>query len=98
MELLERRDFRGGWQPDCDAAGAPVTGLLRFDNLVLDQGIPTLRLGSSKLATYSDLDIHSLFTAVLAGTKYRLVGAGNTVYSNGSSIATSMAGSGDIAF
>src|SRR6266487_4197016 len=99
MELLERTDFSGGWVPDAEAATAPKNGLLRMDNTTLEGGrTPVLRLGSSKLATYADLDIHSLHTAILAGTRYRLVGAGSTVYSNGSSIATGLAGSGDIAF
>src|SRR3990172_7141021 len=88
--------------PDADPTGAPADALLRGDNLVLDElGTLALRSGSAKInaAAYADLDIHSLATFVLNGTRYRMAGAGNSVYANGVAVETSLAGSGgDIAF
>src|SRR3990167_244751 len=101
MGFIGRRDFSGGWQPSADAVNAPENALLRADNLVWDRlGVPSLRLGSSKInsSPLGDTDIHSLFTAVVGGTRYRMTGAGSAVYANGSSIASGLAGSNDIAF
>jgi len=101
MNQLARRDFSGGWQPSADAVNAPATALLRADNLVLDErGVLGLRRGSAKIngVAFADLDVHSLFTVNLSGTRYRMAGANNAVYANGASVSTGFAGSGDIAF
>jgi hypothetical protein len=101
MALLQRSSFARGWTPNADAVNAPVDALLRMDNCVLDElGAVTLRQGSVKLnvAPLADLDVHSLFTAVLNGTRYRLAGAGNTVYVNGAPLVTGLAGTGDMSF
>lgn len=101
MGFIGRRDFSGGWQPNADAVNAPENCLLRGDNLTHDeQGIVALRRGSAKIngSPLADTDVHSLFTAVIAGTRYRMAGASSAVYANGSSIASGLAGSGDIAF
>lgn len=96
---LVRSSFARGWMPDADAVNGPVDGLLRADNLTLDElGTLALRKGSTLLATLADLDVHSLFTAVLGGTRYRFAGAGNAMYSNGVSLASGFTGSGDISF
>jgi hypothetical protein len=100
MGVLDRRDFSGGWQPDADPIGGPATALLRADNLILDErGALTLRPGATKIndVALADHDVHSLFTAMLSGTRYRMVGAGNEVYANGGAL-TGVSGSGDVAF
>lgn len=99
--MLVRNSYARGWVPDADSVNGPVDGLLRADNLTLDElGAVSLRLGSAKIngVAFADTDVHSLFTASLSGTRYRMAGATNAVYANGSSIASGVAGSGDIAF
>lgn len=101
MGLLARSSFARGWMPDADAVNGPADGLLRMDNCVLDElGVVSLRAGSAKIngAPFADLDVHSLFTAVLNGTRYRLAGAGSAVYANGVSLLSGMAGAGDVTF
>ena len=101
MSILARRPGLLGWQPNADAASGPPGGALRMDNTVLDEeGVLALRPGSAKInsVAFADLDVHSLFTGVLSGTRYRMAGAGNAVYANGTSIAAGLAGSGDVAF
>jgi hypothetical protein len=98
---LTRTAFPLGWVPDADPVNGPPEGLLNMTNGILDeQGVVSARLGSSKInsSPFADTDIHSLFTAVLSGTRYRMAGAGSAVYANGTSIASGIAGSGDIAF
>ena len=95
MPPLIRRNWSKGWLPDADALGGPVDGLLRMDNGILDElGALVLRPGSEKInsSPFADLDVHSLFTQPLSGTRYRMAGAGAAVYANGSSIASSLAG------
>lgn len=100
MASLARSSFARGWVPSADAVHAPPDGVLRADNLQLDErGVLGLRRGSTTLFTLSDADVHSLYTAVLNGTRYRMAGAGNAVYANGSSLAAGLAGAGgDVAF
>lgn len=100
MGFTQRSSFARGWVPDADPVNGPVDGLLRADNLTLDElGVLGLRLGSTVIGTaLADQDVHSLFTAVLNSRRYRLAGAGSSVYANGASIASSVAGSDDIAF
>lgn len=99
MGFTTRSLFARGWVPDADAVNGPVDGLLRADNLTLDElGVIGLRRGSTLLATLADADVHSLFTAVLHGTTVRLAGAGNSVYANGDLLVGSLAGAGDVAF
>lgn len=100
MKTLERKDYSRGWVPDADAINASKDCLLRADNLVQDeQGIWSLRKGSAILYTLAGApDVHSLFSTVLNGTRYRLAGGGNDVFSNGASLGLTVAGSGDIAF
>lgn len=43
-------------------------------------------------------DLHSIYSQVLAATKYQMAVAANTVFANGSSVFTPMAGSGDVSF
>lgn len=99
MGFTTRSSFARGWVPDADAVNGPVDGLLRMDNLTLDElGAVSLRGGSTVLSSLAELDVHSLFTAVLAGTRARFAGAGDGVYLNGAAIANSLAGSDDVAF
>ncbi|HYE84843.1 MAG TPA: hypothetical protein VEA16_00710 [Vicinamibacterales bacterium] len=101
MDVLTRADFSRGWVPSADAVHAPPNGLLRADNLVLDErGVVGLRRGSAKIngAAFANLDIHSLYTVTLSGTRYRMAGADNKVYANGTALAPVMGGSGDTAF
>lgn len=72
-----------------------------MDNLTLDElGILSLRQGSAKInsTAFADTDVHSLSTHTLSGTRYRMAGCTSAVYANGTSIASSVAGSGDIHF
>lgn len=101
MGFYNRSDYSGGWQPSSDAFNASKNALLRMDNLMLDErGVLALRQGSAKInsSAFSDVDVHSLFTATLSGTRYRMSGATDAVYANGTSIASSVNSSGDIAF
>lgn len=101
MATIQRSSFASGWVPSADAVHAPVTALLRMDNCVLDErGVVAVRLGSSKVnsVAFADTDVHSLYTAALSGTRYRMAGASDAVYANGTSIKGSLAGSGDMQF
>lgn len=85
MGMMQRKAFSRGWTPNADAVDAPPGTLLRADNMILDErDVLSLRRGSSKInaAPLADLDIHSLHTQFLDGVKYRMVGAGQHVYSN----------------
>jgi len=96
-----RNNFSLGWQPNLDNVNCPREALLRMDNCVLDEvGAVALRRGTSQLTQTGagDTDVHSLYTTYIDGTRYRMAGASSAVYANGSSIATSVAGSGDIEF
>lgn len=95
------RTFPLGWVPDMDEVNGPEGGLLRGDNLVTDElGVLALRLGSSKInaGAFADTDIHSLFTVVRSGTRYRYTGANSAVYRNDASIISGINGSDDIFF
>lgn len=101
MGFVSRKTFTSVFTPDADPVNAPETVLLRGDNCILDErGVVGLRAGSAKIngTPLADLDVHSLFTTALSGTRYRMAGAGNNVYANGTAIATGLAGSDDIAF
>ena len=100
MSELAKRTYEKGWCPDQDAINAAPGTLLRADNLTLDElGVISLRQGSAAIgAALADLDAHSLFTVVRSGTRYRYTGAGDAVYRNAASIASSLDGSGDIHF
>jgi hypothetical protein len=88
------------WYPDADSVGAPEGVLLRADNTVPDQdGALSLRLGSAPIyQTLQDLRVQTLHTVELNNTIWRLIGAGNQVYANGSPIGGAFGGSGDIVF
>lgn len=80
MPNLFRSTYPLWWVPNFDTATCPPEGLLRADNLVPDEGMPRLRLGSTKLNTTaigSPSQITSLFTAKLDGTRVRVAGADN---------------------
>jgi len=101
MAVLARQDFSAGWMPDADATNAPPNALLRGDNLILDElGILAVRQGSTKINSVAlgDIDVHSLYTAVISGTRYRFSGAAANVYSNGVTLGVTMASSGDVIF
>lgn len=99
MGMLARKQFPLGWTPDADKTDAPPGCLLRMDNLILDErNMLSLRFGSSIISTLSDNDVHSLYTQVLNSTRYRLAAAGANVYSNGTTLSVTMAGSGDVSF
>lgn len=98
---MSRQDFSLGWQPSADAFACPPNGFLRFDNLTLDElGAVSLRPGSAKInsSAFSSTDIHSLFTATISGTRYRMAGATDAVFANGTSVASSLNGSNDVSF
>jgi len=101
MGLLARTNFGQGWMPDADAVAAPADALLRMDNLVLDElGVVALRKGSTPIndTPLADLDVHSLYTTVLDGTRVRFAAAGNYIYRDGVKQAALIAGTGDVQF
>lgn len=101
MGSISKNDFSQGWTPSADAINAPANALLRMDNCVLDElGVVALRKGSAKInsAALSSTDVHSLFTIMRSGTRYRMAGAGSSVFANSGSIASGFTGSGDIQF
>ena len=101
MDILSRSSFARGWTPSADGVHASPDALLRADNLILDErGVLALRRGSAKInsVAFADVDVHSLFTTALGGTRYRMAGATSAVYANGTSVATGLAGSGDVSF
>lgn len=76
---LHRRDYPQWWFPNADATTCPHGGLLRADNIIPDEGMPTLRRGTAKINTTAiGSSIGSLFTAHLGGVRYRLAGAADT--------------------
>jgi hypothetical protein len=101
MGQIQRHDFSEGWNPSADAFNAPKNSLLRADNLMLDErGALALRQGSQKVnsSALATLDCHSLFTTTVSGSRYRMTGATDAIYANSTSIASGVAGSGDISF
>jgi hypothetical protein len=101
MGLLARTSFAQGWMPDADAVSAPANALLRADNVVLDElGTVALRPGSVAInsTAWADTDVHSLYTTLLNGTRYRMAGAGSALYINGTKQTGTIAGTGDLSF
>ncbi len=95
------RTYPRGWTPDADESNGPADCLLRADNIIQDElGVISIRQGSEKIngSPLADVDVHSLYTVVRSGTRYRYVGAGSSVYRNGSSIISGVNGSDDIFF
>lgn len=95
MGIMERKAFPRGWTPDADAVEAPAGTLLRGDNLILDeQNVLSLRRGIAKINSppFSDLDVHSLHTQLLSGTRYRMAGIADKVYANGVALSPTMLG------
>lgn len=84
MNTLVAKDFEAGWVPSSDPVRGeePIAylkqknGLLRMDNVQLDQyAALTLTRGAFKVNTFQfDSVIHSIYSKILAGTKYRYVG------------------------
>lgn len=109
MGDLFRRQFLRGWVPTASEAVTPFRSpitqageiLLRADNLQLDEeGLIGLRFGSAKIngAVYADHDVHSLFSVLIAGTRYRYAGVNNSVYLNDVKQSAAYDGSNDISF
>jgi hypothetical protein len=101
MSVIHRKLYDKGWVPSADAENCPPGAYLRGDNLIRDElGILSLRQKASKVnaVALADTDVHSLYTALLSGTRARFYGAGNAVYKDGTSILSGLAGSLDVAF
>jgi hypothetical protein len=101
MGMIARKGFPLGWLADADAVDAPPGALLRADNMVLDEhNILSLRRGVAKVnaEAFADTDVHSLHTQYLNGSRFRMAGATNKVYANGTALSPTFAGSGDISF
>jgi len=100
MALVTRQDFSGGWNPSQDAYKGDPRALLRADNLVLDeQNALTLRRGSSRIgdpASGGEQSVHSIASHTIDFTRYRIAGIDDSVYVNGSRVASGVAGSGTI--
>ena len=80
MEVIDRRDYRPGWQPGVDAVSGPPNVLLRADNLVLDEeGVVATRLGTSRLTAtaFETGPVHTLFTTQLNNQRLRFAGSGD---------------------
>ncbi len=87
MNTLTANDFRAGWRPSDDAIRGTRNGLLRMDNVQLDEfGALTMCRGS-RLANPDPFlgGIHSIYSRAFEGAKYRYVGLtdGSVIRDNG---------------
>lgn len=98
-------EWPAGWQPSSDLLNGNPSGLLRADNLMLDdEGVIRLRFGSTPnfTAPGGEQNVDRLYTAVLNSSPTSLsvkhiVGVDNAIYINGARRDQGVNGSGDIA-
>jgi hypothetical protein len=85
--------FPLGWQPSQDANNGDVRGLLRMDNLTLDdQGIVSLVKGTENISGPHAAHVTDLFSVTHDSTKFRfaalfnghVLGNGTTIFTGGS--------------
>lgn len=76
MPTLDIKDFSQGWIPSNDALNGRKDGLLRMDNLTLDElGAVTVTKGTSKVnAVQFAGSVHTIYSRTLDATKWRYVG------------------------
>src|SRR5271165_4476838 len=89
-ESFTWNSFAGGWQPSVDAINGPKGCLLQMDNLELDKtGSLSLIGGTTVVGSAYTYNAHTLFSAILVGTRYDYVADVNgTILRDGFSIAT----------
>lgn len=72
MPELGQRDWSQGWRPDDDAVNGHPQGLLRMDNVNLDEnGALSVVRGTNKVSTDLGSSPFRLFSRTLNGQKYR---------------------------
>jgi len=74
MPELGQRDFSSGWIPDGDPINGDSRGLLRMDNVHLDEkGSLTLIRGADKVSPLQPDAIAGIYSKVLNGVKHRYI-------------------------
>ena len=79
MPTLGQKDFSSGWTPSDNEVQGDERGLLRMDNLQLDErGAITLTRGTTKASGAFSTAVQTTYSKVLNGIKTRYVGHGNS--------------------
>lgn len=75
MNSLHRTDWSLGWTPNANEIGGDPRGLLRMDNLCLDEDGVVVKARSNRVVSpqFSG-KIHSIYSNNVRSTKYRFVG------------------------
>ncbi len=74
MPELGQRDFSAGWVADADPINGNSKGLLRMDNVHLDEkGSLTLIRGANKVSPLQSTVIGRIYSKVLNGVKHRYI-------------------------
>lgn len=98
MGFIFKRASGWQWNPDADDVNAPDGTLLRADNTVPEViGARSVRMGSETIHTGMSGPVRSMRTPTLNGTIYRIAGAGDDVYVDGTRVSADFKGAGDIA-
>ena len=84
MQTLRKQDFSAGWIASDDAINGRKNGLLRMDNLTLDEGgIVSLVRGTQKVSnTAFGSQIDTIYSRYINSKKLRYVAEGGTVKRN----------------
>jgi len=94
LPTLGQKDFGSGWTPSDNEIQGDPNGLLRMDNLQLDErGAVTLTRGMIKVSQTFTKPVQTCYSKVLNGVKTRYVGTGDSSVVNGGVITRSLAGS-----
>lgn len=92
MPTLGQDNFSSGWTPSDNEIQGDPNGLLRMDNLQLDErGAVTLTRGMKKVSQTFTQPVQTVYSKVLNGVKTRYVGTGNASVKNGGVIVRSLA-------
>lgn len=91
MPTLGQRDFSSGWTPSDNEVQGDPKGLLRMDNLQLDErGAVTLTRGMNKISQTFTQPVQTVYSKILNGIKTRYVGTGDSGVANGGVITRSL--------
>ncbi|KKL68841.1 hypothetical protein LCGC14_2120970, partial [marine sediment metagenome] len=94
MPTLGQKDFSSGWTPSDNEIQGDLKGLLRMDNLQLDErGAVTLTRGMAKISQTFTKPVQTCYSKVLNNVKTRYVGTGDASVANGGVITRSLGGS-----
>lgn len=88
MANLTRRQWGKGWLPNSDSINGDREGLLRMENLYLDdEGVVSLVRGIQKVHNDNfGAYVHSIYSKIINDKKYRYVGLGNGTVLRGESV------------